>query len=227
MLWQEDVQNPISVSLTTVDVIFNIQCRTLPIDHAYALSQALQKALPWFNAEPVAGLHLIHGAESGNGWYRPEETDDIMYLSQRTKLMLRLPRHSITPAQLLTGLTLNVAGHPLKIGKLTVKPLSKTAVLFARYLLADSAQTEEAFLEQTIKQIQALGVQCHKALCGKTHQFKTPTTPLFTRSLMLAELSAPDSILLQEQGIGNGKKMGFGLFIPHKDIKPVNQDENK
>ena len=45
-----------------VDAVFAIRCRSLPVDHAWALSQAVQAALPWFAAEPEAGLHTIHGA---------------------------------------------------------------------------------------------------------------------------------------------------------------------
>ena len=31
-----------------VDAVFAISCRSLPVDHAYALSQAIRSALPWF-----------------------------------------------------------------------------------------------------------------------------------------------------------------------------------
>ena len=30
-----------------VDAVFAISCRSLPVDHAYALSQAIQAVLPW------------------------------------------------------------------------------------------------------------------------------------------------------------------------------------
>jgi CRISPR-associated protein Cas6 len=227
MLWQEEDTKKVqhTTSQTVVDVAFNISCRTLPVDHAYALSQALQQALTWFDAEPQAGLHLIHGAESGNGWYRPEETGDIIYLSRRTKLIVRLPRQRVVDVQILTGLTLDIAGHPLQIGQMTEKPLTKSSVLFARHVIADPEQDEETFLEQIIQQLQAQGIRCRKILCGKTHYFSVPNGTLFTRSLMLADLKAQDSITLQEQGLGEDKKMGCGLFIPHKDIKSVNPDD--
>ena len=44
-----------------VDAVFAISCRCLPVDHAYALSHAIQEALPWFAEEPLAGLHGIDG----------------------------------------------------------------------------------------------------------------------------------------------------------------------
>jgi CRISPR-associated protein Cas6 len=223
MLWQEeDTPKQALKSHDIVDMAFDINCRCLPVDHAYALSQAIAEALPWFEGESQAGLHLIHGAESGNGWSRPEE--DLLYLSRRTKLMLRLPEHCIDEAQKLKGMTLDIAGYSLKIGNAKSKPLMPMPVLFARHIIATPEQDEESFLNQAVSQLQEMGIECRKALCGLTHQFVKPNGPLFTRSLMIADLKPHDSIRLQEQGLGEGRKIGCGLFVPHKDIKPVDPE---
>ena len=71
-----------------LDAVFAIECRSLPVDHAYALSTAIQAALPWFAQEPQAGLHTVHGAASGAGWQRPEGEHAQLQLSRRTKLVL-------------------------------------------------------------------------------------------------------------------------------------------
>ena len=44
-----------------------------------------KEELPWMVDEPQAGIHLIHGAESGNGWIRPQEPDALLILSRRTR----------------------------------------------------------------------------------------------------------------------------------------------
>jgi CRISPR-associated protein Cas6 len=226
MLWQEETpQKEATVPQTIVDMVFDINCRCLPIDHAYSLSQAIQQALPWFEQEPQAGLHLIHGADSGNGWYRPEDQDSKLYLSRRTKLMLRLPQHRLTDAQALSGTTLDIAGYSLTVGNAKQKSLVTMSVLFARHVLANLNQDEDIFLDNAVKQIQQIGIQCRKALCGKTHCFKLPGGELFTRSLMIADLKLQDSIILQEQGIGGGRKMGCGLFLPHKGIEPLSRND--
>ncbi len=93
-----------------VDAVFAIECRSLPVDHAWALSQAIQAALPWFADEPQAGLHTVHGAASGAGWKRPEGEDALLQLSHRTRLVLRLPESRLADAAALTGQTLDVAG---------------------------------------------------------------------------------------------------------------------
>jgi len=225
MLWQEEEpQNEGSLKKNIVDVVFDMNCRCLPVDHAIALSQAIAKALPWFEDEPKAGLHLIYGADSGNGWYRPEEQDELLYLSRRTKLTLRLPQHRVADAKVLTGMTLDIANNPLKVGKAKEKPLTQMPVLFARHIIAKPEQEEDAFLDWAVAQIQQIGIQCRKVLCGKTHYFKWADGDLFTRSLMIADLTSQDSITLQEQGLGEGRKIGCGLFVPHKDIKAVDPD---
>jgi CRISPR-associated protein Cas6 len=225
MLWQEEEpQKEASIKKNIVDLVFDMNCRCLPVDHAIALSQAITKALPWFKDEPQAGLFLIYGADSGNGWYRPEAQDELLYLSRRTKLTLRLPQHRVADAKMLSGITLDIANNPLKVGKTKEKPLTQFPVLFARHIIADPEQDEDAFLDWAVAQIQQKGVQCRKALCGKTHHFKMPDGELLTRSLMIADLTPQDSITLQEQGLGEGRKIGCGLFVPHKDIKAVNPD---
>jgi CRISPR-associated protein Cas6 len=226
MLWQEEMpQKEAAISQTIVELVCDINCRCLPVDHAYALSQAISKALPWFVEEPQAGLHLILMAESGSGWLRPESPDELLYLSRRTKLTLRLPQRRIAEAQALSGMTLEVAGYSIKVGNAKQKSFSKMPVLMAKYVIANPDQNEETFLKTAVAEIQQKGIVCRKVLCGKTHRFKLPDGELFTRSLMIADLKQQESIILQEEGLGDGRKMGCGLFIPHKDIKPVSSKE--
>ncbi|MDH4175089.1 MAG: hypothetical protein OEV97_15240, partial [Betaproteobacteria bacterium] len=129
-----------------VDAAFAIECRSLPVDHAYALSAAIQAALPWFAGEPQAGLHTVHGAASGAGWVRPEGEDARVELSRRTRLVLRLPLRRIPDAAALTGRTLNIAGSPMRVGRLVRRPLLRIASLFSRSVIFEGAVDEAAFL---------------------------------------------------------------------------------
>lgn len=224
MFWEENSERKqFKVPDTIVDVVFNIECRALPLEHTHALSSALRAALPWLDTEPDTGVHMIHGAESGNGWMRPDgsQGDALLYLSRRTKLELRVPKERVADARTLSGVTLDIGGHPLIVRDAQVRLLSNITTLFSRYVIADAAQDEEDFLRACSTQLQALGVRCGKMLCGRSHEIKLPEERLFTRSLMLAELNVPDSILLQQKGLGQGRTLGCGLFLPHKDIKAV------
>jgi len=223
MYWQESKDNErYIVPDDVVDVVYSIRCRSLPVDHAYALSQAIQTALPWFTGEERAGVHTIHVAESGNGWMRPDDPNALLHLSRRTKLALRLPKHRIDDAGRLTGQTLDVQGNPLQIEKASVRPLSELTTLFARYIVTDGAD-ENAFLQDAMRQLNDMGIRPKKMLCGIERVILTPQRSIRTRSLMLAELTLPESVRLQQQGLGTERKLGCGLFIPHKDIKELQQ----
>jgi CRISPR-associated protein Cas6 len=200
-----------------VDVVFAIACRCLPVDHAYALQQAIQDALPWFAQEPRAGLHTVHGAASGSGWMRPEGADALLQLSHRAKLALRLPRHRMDDAAALLGRTLQVAGWPMHVQKMALRPLSRITTLFSRCVVL-AAGDEAAFVIAATGELGALGIKSERMVCGRVTPVATPAGTYQSRSLMLAGLTLAQSLLLQQSGLGAGRKLGCGLFIPHKDI---------
>jgi CRISPR-associated protein Cas6 len=226
MFWQDDEQKKPAYQVPddVVDLSYRISCRTLPLDHAYSLSRALQQALPWLADEPAAGIHLIHGAESGNGWYRPEDSESaLLHLSRRARMMLRMPKERIAQARGLEGAELDIQGHRLSVGTAEVKNLSSLATLFARYVAIEDAVDEEAFLRRVTDEFAALGLEVRKLMCGREHCFQTPDGTIRTRTVMVADLEPEQSVLVQQKGIGARQKMGFGLFIPHKGIKPVKE----
>lgn len=229
MYWQEDEDTTTVAedAREIVDLAFQVRCRTLPLDHAHALSEALHGALPWLAEEALAGVHTIHGAPSGNGWYRPEETEDaVLHLSRRSRLNLRLPRGRLDAARALTGMSLEVAGHPLEVGEATVKPLNPMPELFSRYVLCDEGSSEDAFYAWMAEELGRLGIGVRKLLCGRDHHVRTPEGTRYARSVMVAELDKQESLRLQQQGVGAGRRMGCGLFIPHKGIAPVRSGKN-
>lgn len=225
MFWSDDKDETTGfvVPDDIVDLAFRVTCPTLPLDHAHALSTALLDALPWLDDEPQAGIHLIHGAASGNGWMRPEDVaNELLHLSRRTRLRLRLPKARLDDARALTGKQLDIAGFPLEVGKSDVYLLSALTTLFSRYVQTREEVNEEDFLESAAAELKAMGIDCRKMLCGIAHTHALPDGKIFTRSLMVAELDKKQSVQLQQRGLGEGRKIGCGLFIPHKGIKAVN-----
>jgi CRISPR-associated protein Cas6 len=223
MYWQEnEEQERYQVPDDVVDLLFGIDCRTLPVDHAFALSQALRTHLPWLGRERGAGVHPLHVAESGNGWMRPQDPGDLLHLSRRTKLGLRVPNARVDEARALSGETLQVAGRPVLVKDATVRRLSDLTTLFSRYVAADETwDDEEAFLERAAARLHDLGIQPRKLLCGTERTISTPDGTIHSRSLMVADLSVEQSVRLQEEGIGPHRELGCGLFVPHRDIKEV------
>jgi len=229
MYWHEDTEehNP-DTRDEVVDLVFRIDCRTLPMDHAHALSKAVRNVLPWLDDEVQAGIHVIHVAGSQNGWYRPEETQDaILHLARRARMTLRLPKAQIEAGRVLIGAELDIAGHTLVVGEAHVKPLDSLSTLFARYVVAPEDDDEEAFVHWVAEELQNMGIRVRKILCGRSHYIHTPTGRLFTRSVMVADLDKEESLRLQHRGLGANRKLGCGLFIPHKGIAPIKKSSDE
>lgn len=228
MYWsQPEPPELITVPDDIVDLLFTLDCRQLPVDHAYGLATALLRVCPWMATEPGLAIHSIHVAGSQNGWQRPAHgTEHRLQVSRRTKLTIRAPRARV--AELLAalpGTRLQVGDCPLTLGAGKVKSLSKETTLFARHLAADPGAPpvadESAFLQAAATTLAALGIRVRKALCGKTAALATPQGAIPTRSLMLADLSAAESIRIQQLGLGPHRLLGCGIFIPHKGIDAV------
>jgi len=222
MHWEE-TGSPVNSAIpdTVVDAVFNISCRSLPVDHAYALSREIQRALPWFADADEAGLHLIHVAGSGNGWQRPGDPRAMLHLSRRTKLALRIPTGRTGDAHALVNQNLDVAGNALRVDQIAFRPLARITTLFSRYVVITAGDDEAGFLNAAADQLGALGIRPGKMLCGLTTPIATPSGTLQTCSLMLADLTLEESMLLQQRGLGPERKLGCGLFLPHKDINDV------
>ncbi len=229
MYWndQEEKKKQYVVPDDVIDLSFKVKCKQLPLDHAYELSQVIQKVLPWFADEPKAGIHLIHGAESGNGWIRPEDPDAILSLSRRTRFMLRVPKHRINEAAGIAGQALTVAGNELTLDAPNQKPLSALTTIFARYVAANNVDDEEVFLNQAAELLKQQGIKVKKMMCGRAHVLRMPGDDLHTRSLMIDGLEVEESVYLQQHGLGEGRLFGCGLFMPHKGIDAVGEAQEK
>ena len=82
-------------------------------------------------------------------------------------------------------------------------------------------QDEPKFLQWVNEQLKVVGITPTKLLCGKTRLVHTPARILQTRSLMIADLKTGESLALQQFGLGEGRKLGCGLFLPHRGIDAV------
>ncbi len=230
MFWQDEKKpGEYKVPDNMVDLLFSIQCREIPVDHAHALSAALREAVPEIAEDARIGVHTIHVAGSQNGWERPAHNrDERLVLSRRTKLAIRVPKESAEEiSRQLLGKTIDVDGCELHIGQAKERLLSAQGTLFARYVACEPDEEEMHFLQRMADELGKLGIEVRKAMCGKSTPIHTPDGPINTRSLMLANLSPQDAVRLQETGLGPGRDMGMGVFLPHKGIDAVKTAENE
>ena len=227
MFWQEDnKKDTVSTSDKVVDVSYKIECKQVPTCHAWELSQALYDALPWIKDEPEVGVHQIHGATSGNGWERPPD-GELIHLSRRTRMNLRVPTGRIEDAADLVGKTLDLCGYQVAVGEMNTKQINPLSTIFARYVAVPDGHTEDQFLAWVAKELSARDIAVRKMLCGKSHDIVANGETIATRSLMIADLDKSTSVALQEVGLGPCRHYGCGIFMPHKGIKAVSEQEDK
>lgn len=231
MFWQEDEKpKAFVVPEDVVDLVFDIECRELPVDHQRDLSEALCAHVPELRDDNPLAVHSIHLAGSQNGWERPDpKLGQNLILSRRTKLTLRVTADARDRiAERLDGVELDIGGCALKIGKSKTKKLSSQGTVFARYVVLEAGEDkdENAFMQRVVNELAERGIRVRKALSGKTTEIDGPEGPLLTRSLMIADLSVDESIKLQQEGLGPLRHMGCGIFIPHKGIDAVKKAED-
>jgi hypothetical protein len=101
------------------------------------------------------------------------------------------------------------------------KSLSPANVLLAKKVICGAQIPEEVFLQNAYEQLSAMGIRVKKMLAGLEKEIHTDHAIIHTRSLMLANLSKTDSILLQEKGLHEHRMLGCGLFLPQKDIQDL------
>lgn len=194
----------------TVDLIFPISGRFLPRDHAQALKDALCRAWPWLEVEPLAGVQgikLVPGLEAQ------------AMLSGRAKLLLRLSR--ARASELLSGaaIELEVAGQALHLDVPHVRELVPHTTLYAYHVAAADAD-EVAFMATVARELAGLGVGGER-VCGKRQRLTLASGAVTTFSLMLHGLAPEPSLHLQQHGIGPHRLLGCGIFIPHKSAAAV------
>jgi CRISPR-associated protein Cas6 len=190
-----------------IDLAFALQGPWLPRDHRQLLAAALDEVLPWLADTPQAGIQRLNLATGG----------DPALLAQRTRLVLRLPQGRCDDARALQGRTLDLAGHPLRVGLAQPRPLLPWGTLYA-HLVATSAVDEAGFVREVHGELQSLSRPC-RLICGRRQTLEGGF--LQGWSLMLDGLSMADSLLLLQRGIGRHRRLGCGLFVAHKSAAAV------
>jgi CRISPR-associated protein Cas6 len=194
-----------------IDLQFSLQGRSVPLDYADALWQAISAALPWLDSETLAGVHPLYGLSPGGAEW---------YLSRRSHLNLRLPRERVADAQALVGVHLDLAGLRIEVGKVSEKAMVHTPVLYSKFVAFDAEEEglpdEARFFAACQEALGALELKPRSVLCGKRQSARTGQRTLHGFSLMVTGLDEDATLRLMKHGLGVERKRGCGIFIPHK-----------
>jgi CRISPR-associated protein Cas6 len=197
-----------------VGVHFPVQGRQLPADHGYALYSAIARHLPALHGATWLGLELLSGI--------PWREGIIVLPTRGASLRLRIPADRYGQVLALAGRRLDIAGHTIRLGIPTARPLTPAASLYARCVTIKKFTDPEPFLDAARRQLDALAVKA--ALELPTDEQGRPRRRILTIrgkhvvgfSLAAHNLNDEDSLRLQTSGIGGRRAMGCGHFNPIK-----------
>ncbi len=192
-----------------VDMVFPLAGHAVNPDYALALWQSLSAMLPWLSDEPDVGILPIAGTSAGSG---------VLYLGQRAHLTLRLPQRRVADARALSGLQLELGGG-IAIGAARLRALLPTPAQYSPCVVFDCAEEEE-FLALCARRLEEIEVSCG-LVCGKAKTRTGESGEIHGFSLMLHGLTAAHALRIQELGLGDARKLGCGIFVPHKTATAV------
>jgi CRISPR-associated protein Cas6 len=204
-----------------VDLVFPATGADLPIDHAYQLFAALSHTVPQFHDAaarvrfaPITGVAVPEGR---------------LELNAHSHLVVRLPDDAIKLALPLAGKRLQVGEGWVRLGVPAVRTLVPAPALIARIVTFKNADTPEQFLATARTKLADLGVSGEPQLpihvdglrAGepKRRVLRVKDAIIPGYALLVTELSAADSLRLQEDGLGGRTSMGCGFFTPAKGAK--------
>jgi CRISPR-associated protein Cas6 len=187
-----------------VDLTFTLQGSTIPVDHGYALYAVLSRLLPEIHGANEIGVQPIRGIYGGDG---------TLHLADFSRLILRLPDDQIKSYLKLAGKTLDMEGHLLHIGIPSARSLHPTANLRARLVTIKGFMEETSFVEAAKRQLQSQRVAgC--LLIGERRTLRVKEKQVIGFEVGVTDLTAEESLSLQEKGLGGRRRMGCGVFVP-------------
>lgn len=201
---------------TYTDIIYSLRGSSIMPDYAAPLWQALRASLPWLSAEPGAAIHPLARVSLGGC---------ALFLGRHSRLIMRLPQHRVVEAFELCGQVLDIgASSKIEVGVASLRPLKPAAVQYSPLVALGNA-TEADFLAEAERLLSMIGVDCHM-VCGKQQEVLGEESEGMLRghSLMLHGLTKQSSLRIQHAGLGAGRKLGCGIFVPHKAVAAVGED---
>lgn len=200
-----------------IDIGFSIvSTHTLPADHGYLLYSAVSRVLPETHEADGFGIHPIGGRQIGGR---------TMQLTEHSRLIIRTAADQIARFLPLAGKSLILLGRPIRIGVPEVHALAPATALRSRLVTIKLPETasqkgdvaQASFMEAIGRQFTALGISSQvKCSLGKRRTLRVKSKEVVGYELLVENLTAEESLTLQEHGLGGRRKMGCGIFTPFK-----------
>jgi CRISPR-associated protein Cas6 len=153
----------------------------------------------------------------------------MMQLTDRSRLLIRLPVDKVPVVYPLAGKSLTIGKHKIRLGIPQMDFLQPAQRLRSHLVVIKGYQEPESFLEAAQRHLEQVGIQGNLGILTKadgTPKRKTIKIKRFTVvgfGLEVTQLSDEDSLTLQRHGIGGKHKMGCGVFVPVKERRRAEQ----
>lgn len=212
--------------MPVVDLRFRLLGNTIPVDHGYLLLSAVSQWIPKIHEDRDIGIHPIVGRLVGNRQ---------LALTPSSRLVVRLSSDQISEILPLAGKSLRIGDSVLRVGIPEIRPLTVSARMFSRVVLIKGFTEPQPFLDAVSRQLEKLGIagraslvsqsQIARANAGKTAGSHSDvlrrTVRIHDRDIVgfavrVEDLTAEESLRLQEKGIGGRRKLGCGIFVPER-----------
>ncbi|MDE0219875.1 MAG: type I-MYXAN CRISPR-associated protein Cas6/Cmx6 [Spirochaetaceae bacterium] len=207
----------------TLDVLFRVIGAEVPADHGYALFGAISRILEregdgWMHGNTSVGLHTIRGSPGVPGRY---------LLGERARFGLRLPAELVPRVLMLAGKSIELDGCRLRIGVPQTRALLPATTLHCRIATTRNGHAPARFDAEIARQAAALDLHGRilrvplRAPDGAARDPSRRVVRIRDKrvigyALLATELTAHESIRLQEHGLGGRRRMGCGVFVPFR-----------
>jgi CRISPR-associated protein Cas6 len=193
---------------------FSVKGKSLPIDHSYGLFSALAHWEQQLHHLESLSITAITGIPTEQG---------MMQLTDRSRLLIRLPVDKVPLVYPLAGKSLTIGKHKIRFGIPQMDFLQPAQRLRSHLVIITGYQEPESFIAAAQRQLEQRCIQGNLRILTKadgTPKRKTIKVKQSTKvgfGLDVTRLSDEDSLTLQRQGIGGKHKMGCGVFVPVKE----------
>ena len=201
----ELIQNPY------IELAFPVMGQSLPIDHGYQLYSALKHRLMQLKDWDDISIKTISGKLD-------RENRNQLNLTDRSKLLIRLPSEKVPFVYSFSGKSLTIGKHKIRLGIPEMNFLQPKSRLRSHIVVIKGYQEPDSFLEAAKRQIEALNIEADIKLISRKDGAIKPKTIKVKQTLVgfgieVTNLSKSDSVILQEKGLGGRRKMGCGVFV--------------
>ena len=170
------------------------------------------------HGNPHIGLHTVRGVRTDNG---------RLLIGPNAQLGLRLPSDLLPRCLKLAGESLDLDGCRLRVGVGETRSLTPSATLRCRIATTKNGDDPMRFDAEIARQSAALGIRGKlfrvPNLSGRNDGrdtsrriFRVKNKRVVGYTVLATELTAEESILLQERGLGGRRRMGCGVFVPFR-----------